>query len=368
MAEARSWLEIDLGAVVANAQALARRAAPARLCAVVKSNAYGHGLVHVARALAGSDLDGLRFGVFAAGEAFALREAGIEHPIFVVGPVADDDLAAAAQARLELAILDEGDVDRVAARRIGAHVKIDTGTNRFGVARAQAAGTLRRCAELGVGVVGLYSHLANAEDLDKEFTLAQLAALKKVAAEYPGTKAPALHIAASAAAMMWPETRLDMVRCGIALYGEWPSPEVRAAMAGDAPAFALRPALRWFAPIAQIRDVGKGDSVGYGCAFVPERDSRIAVLPLGYADGLPRAAGNGRMRVRIGEARAPIVGRVCMNACMLDVSDVRSSPARQTVAELDIEDLARAAGTINYEILARLPGHLERRYQGRIAT
>jgi alanine racemase len=362
MSERRSWLEIDLGAVVVNARALAARVAPARFCAVVKSNAYGHGLAPVAQALARAGLPGLRLGVFSADEALALREADIEAPVFVLGPVGDEELHGARRGRLELAILDEGEVERMAGLGIPVHVKVDTGTHRFGVSRERAAHVLKRCADLSIDVVGIYSHLANAEDLDRDFTLAQVAALKDVAAGSSGAKAPALHIAASAAAMMWPETRLDMVRCGIALYGAWPSREVHAMLAGDAPSFELRAALRWLAPIVQLRAVVKGESVGYGCAFHAERDSRIATLPLGYADGLPRAAGNGRMHVRLGDARAPIVGRICMNACMLDVTDVRPMPARGQAVELDVEELARAAGTINYEILARLPAHLERRY------
>jgi alanine racemase len=364
VSEAASWLEIDLATLVANARALAATAAPAALCAVVKSNAYGHGLVPVAAALTGSAIPGLRLAVFAAGEAFALRAAGIGLPILVLGPVADADLAQAAREGLELALLDERMVEPFARARVAAHLKVDTGTGRFGVPHDRAAGILNRCADLGVDVVGIYSHLASAEDIDTAFVTQQLERLQKVgrmnsAATFPHAK---LHIAASAAAMMWPQTRLDMVRCGIAIYGSWPSHEVEAVMAGLDPNLALRPALRWFASIAQVRDVRAGESVGYSRTFVAQRDGRIAVLPVGYADGLPRAAGGGRLRVRIGDARAPIAGRVAMNACMIDVSDVSPPPQAGDRVEFEIEALAKAASTINYEILARLPEHLERRY------
>jgi alanine racemase len=364
--EAHAWLEIDRATLVANAVALGRKAAPASLCAVIKSNAYGHGLIPVAHALAGSGIDGLRFAVFAASEAFALRQAGIEQPILVVGPVADADLAEVGLERLQLALFDESQCEAFARHHIAAHVKIESGTNRFGIPAPRADAALRRCRDLGVAVVGLYSHLANAEDIDKDFTMRQVEALRTVgrlnatAGYYPGAR---LHIAASAAAMMWPEARLDMVRCGIALYGAWPSNQVQAVLAGDDPSFELRPALRWFAPIAQVHDVAAGESVGYGRAFVAERASRIAIVPLGYADGLPRAAGLGRLRARTEAGNAPVVGRVCMNACMLDVTDLPPSVGVGERVEFDVDDVARAAGTINYEILVGLPAHLERRYR-----
>ncbi len=366
MVEAASWLEIDLPAISANARALAARARPASLCAVIKSNAYGHGLIRVGQALAGAGIAGLRLAVFSAREGLALRAAGITLPILVVGPVAEGDLVEAARARLELALLDADDVDAFARHTISAHVKIDTGIRRFGIAPKDAAAVLARCRERGVAIAGIYSHLANAEDLDKPFTLRQVEELRE-ASRVPELRSgtadePLLHIAASAAAMMWPETRLDMVRCGIALYGRWPSPQVEAVLAGDDASFALRPTLRWFAPIVQLRDVAAGDSVGYGRAFVAARDSRIAVLPLGYADGLPRAAASGGMHVRLPTGRAPIAGRICMNACMIDVTDIAPAPAQGERVEIEIEAAARAAGSINYEILAALPENLERRY------
>jgi len=380
MPKARAWLEIDLGAIIKNARALVQQAAPASLCAVVKSNGYGHGMGPVARALQEADIAGLRFGVFDLSEATLLRDAGISAPIIVLGPIEETEIDDAATLTLEVALLDDRLCEAFAGHRVAAHVKVDTGLNRFGIARQRAAAALQRCRELGVNIAGIYSHLANAEDLDKEFTLEQVERLRRVAVEFTRPSqaranltdakdpTPVLHIAASAAAMMWPQTRLDMVRCGIALYGAWPSPEVHAFMAGEAPSFELAPALRWFAPIVQVRDVRSGETVGYGRAFTARRDSRIAMLPLGYSDGFPRAAGMGKARVRVKSANshsihAPIVGRVCMNVCMLDVTELAPQPTVGDIVELDVDDIARAAGTINYEILAALPAHLERRYR-----
>ena len=368
----QSWLDVDLGAVARNAGRLAERVAPARLCAVVKSNAYGHGLERVARALAQSQIPELRFGVFACAEAATLRDAGIRQPIFVMGSADQGELDDAAFLDLEFALLDEADVDAFARRRIRAHVKVETGTRRFGMIPQTAARVVKQAADSGARVVGVYSHLANAEDLDEAFTQRQLDTLLGVVRDLrsrdASTFGPVLHhIAASAAAMMWPNTRLDMVRCGIALYGAWPSSEVRERMRREAPNFTLEPALRWFAPIVQLKDVAAGEPVGYGCAYSPDRDSKIAVLPLGYADGLPRAAGNGNFAIRVRGAggagfRAPIVGRICMNVCMADVTEAMPQSKRGDVVELDVEELAAAAATINYEILARLSPTLQRRY------
>ena len=356
----RAWLEVDLASVVANARTLAARVAPAALCAVVKSNAYGHGLVPVSRALAGSAISGLRFAVFTFGEALALAEAGLRQPILVLGPVEESERASVRTKRdlFEFALLDQDDVGRFSPGT-KVHVKIDSGVGRFGVRPDAAPAIVAACGDAGLRVVGMYSHLANAEDLDERFTLLQVGRLLSSTNEH----AFVVHIAASAAAIMYPQTRLDMVRCGIALYGRWPSQAVASSPASRG--VELAPALRWRAPIVQLRDVAAGDPVGYGCDFVPQRASRIAVLPLGYADGLPRAAGNGRMRVGVGGSSAPIVGRICMNACMVDFTDLadsRQAIGRGVIVDIDVDEAARAADTINYEILARLPEALERRY------
>jgi alanine racemase len=356
----RPWLEISTAALTANARAIGRLTAPAKLCAVVKSNAYGHGLAPSALAVSGAGVPGLGFGVFRASEGLALRAAGITESILVVGPVEDSELAEVVAADIEVGLVDDGDVASYGRARAVVHVKIETGTSRFGLAASQASAAASRLRELGAEVVGIYSHLADSEELDAAFAREQLARLLDASGAMGGR--PIRHIAASAAALMWPEFRLEMVRCGIAMYGAWPSPSVRDRMKEIAPTFALEPALRFFAPIVHSMDVASGESVGYGCEFRTSRPSRIAVLPVGYADGLPRAAGQGRFNVRLGTLRAPIVGRICMNACMIDITDCAPQPLRGDVAEFDIEELAAAAGTINYEILSRLSPELERRY------
>lgn len=354
--KARPWLEVDASSVVSNARALAARVAPASLCAVVKSNAYGHGLVPMSEALASAGIPGLRLGVFTPAEAFELRERAIKAELLVLGPQADEDLPRLANSGVACAFTDAGDVARYPHGSI-VHVKVDTGVGRFGMSPRAAAKAVESLAGDGVTIGGVYSHLANAEDLDERFTSAQVDRLLEV----PAPPGAVRHIAASAAAIMWPDTWLDMVRCGIALYGHWPSDAVRGTDA--ARGLTLVRALRWFAPVVQVRDVAAGTSVGYGCEFVADRPTSIAVLPLGYADGLPRSAGNGALRVRFGGASAPVAGRVCMNACMIDVTTVRPRVARGDVAEIDVDDVARASGSIAYEVLARLPESVERIYR-----
>ncbi|HET9341539.1 MAG TPA: alanine racemase [Candidatus Eremiobacteraceae bacterium] len=351
----RPWLEVSPNTLLANARALAARVAPSALCAVVKSNAYGHGLVPVGKALSEAGIGGLRLGVFTPAEAFELREAGVAAPLIVLGPQEDADIERLSGLAVELALTDDLDASRY-RKGAAVHVKIDTGVGRFGGTATGARNTIELCESAGVRIAGVYSHLANAEDLDERFTTSQLERLLAVRAPAGALR----HIAASAAAIMWPATRLDMVRCGIALYGYWPSEAVRTV--DSARGLTIEHALRWFAPVVQVRDVPEGTTVGYGCEFVAKRPSSIAVLPLGYADGLPRAAGNGALKVRFGNASAPIAGRICMNACMVDVTDVQPQVVRGDVAELDIDDVAQAAGTIAYEVLARLPESLDRVY------
>lgn len=361
VARCRPWLEIRPETVVANARAIAARVAPARLCAVVKSNAYGHGLVPVARALQAGGIPELRLAVFHAAEAVALRDAAVDSPLLVLGPVDDEEAAECARRGIELAVLAGEDPRRLGAVRRAAgdaalrvHVKVDTGLNRFGIERERMADALAACDEHGLQVAGVYSHLANAEELDERFVALQAERL----AAAPAPAGALRHLAASAAAILYPQSRFDMVRCGIALYGGWPSREVLGALDDDT--FDLQPALRWFAPVAQVRDVAAGEPVGYGCEYRPKHDARIAVLPIGYADGLPRAAGGGRTQVQLRGGWAPIVGRICMNAAMVDVTELEDEPVVGDSARLDVENIARAAGTINYEILARLPVELRR--------
>jgi alanine racemase len=362
-------LEIDLEAIRANAAAIARFVAPARFGAVVKANAYGHGIVRVARAL---DDRVARFCVYELAEAVALRDAGIKAPILVMGPVEPGDLDTAHACDAQITLWDADAYARrvasVARRRkkpFSVHVKIESGVTRLGLAPAEAAGAFEQYARTPeIAVDGAFSHLAAAEELDSDFTLVQLARYKEAIKTAPPLTQ---HIAASAAALLWPQTRLDLVRVGIALYGLWPSPETRARL-GDA--VPLRPALRWTSELVAVRDVEPETSIGYGRTYRTTATARIGVLPIGYAEGIPRAVSN-RGAVLVRGKRCPIVGRVCMNMTMIDVTGVTEAAPGMPVtligpdgdAVLRAEDWADWAQTIDYEIVTRLPRELPRSYQ-----
>jgi alanine racemase len=368
-------VSVDLGAIRANLGALRRLVAPARVAAVVKANAYGHGLVEVGCAI-GSAAD--RICVYELGEAVALRDAGVAARIHVLGPVAPADLDVAHAADVELTLWDRGayaaHLASVARRRgapLAVHVKIDTGVTRLGLSVAAAPAALRSyAAQPEYRIAGVFSHLAAAEELDSTFTRKQLGAFEDATAGFdPGVER---HVAASAAAMLWPQTRLDAIRAGIAIYGIWPSPATGAIMRERG--LTLVPALTWRTQIVLIHDVPAETSVGYGCTFRTTRPSRIAVLPIGYAEGLPRSASN-RGFVLVAGGRVPIVGRVCMNMAFVDVTDVPQATPGGSVTligtdggeTIDAQEAADWAGTIGYELVTRLPAHVPRTYPARTA-
>jgi alanine racemase len=286
-----------------------------------------------------------------------------------------------ARARdVEIALWDTGSYLRKVAessrrrnQRTPVHVKINTGTTRLGLEPRDAADAIEDYARFPeLQIEGLFSHLAAAEELDSPFTATQLDTFNRTAqaVEQPlqtrGIR-PLRHIAASAAAMLWPQTRLDMVRIGIALYGLWPSPQTRVAMNGAK--FDLRPALSMHSALAVVRTVEAGTPIGYGGSYHAPKRTRIGVVPLGYADGIPRALSN-RGAFVIGGVRVPVIGRVCMNMTLVDVGAVPAAKPGDPVsliggegdARVTADEWAQWSDTINYEIVTRLPAELRREY------
>ncbi|GAC1583783.1 MAG: alanine racemase [Candidatus Velthaea sp.] len=363
-------LTIDVGAIRANIAALKALVAPARVAAVIKANAYGHGAVDVARGIS-DEVD--RLCVYELAEAVVLREAGITARIHVLGPVPAGELDVAHAAGVELTLWDRGSyaaqVASIARRRhapFTIHAKIDTGVTRLGVAAAEAPHALARyAAQPEYRIAGVFSHLAAAEELDSTYTHEQLARFLAATDGFdPGVER---HIAASAAAMLWPETRLGSIRAGIAIYGIWPSAPTAEIMRERG--LALQPALSWRTRIVLVHDVPAGTSVGYGCTYQTRRASRIGVLPIGYAEGLPRAA-SGRALVLAGGMRVPLVGRVCMNMAFVDLTDVPQTECGSIVTligmdgseSIDANEAAAWSDTIGYELVTRLPARVPRRY------
>jgi alanine racemase len=369
-------LHIDLRALRDNAQRLKALVAPAGVGFAVKANAYGHGIDEAALAI---EPLASRLCVYSLDEAVALRDAGITKPILIMGPVPPQDLEKALVAKSAIALWDTKrylqHVATVARRRnarFPVHVKINSGLNRLGLSPRDAADAIEDYLRVSeVAIEGVFSHLASAEELDSPFTLTQLATFERAVAparEQLTAARPIYHIAASAAAMLWPQTRLDMVRIGIALYGLWPSPATREAM--EQSELRLQPALSYRTSLVAVRRIETGDPVGYGTSFHAPHGMRIGIVPVGYAEGIPRALSNrGAFAVR-GE-RCPIVGRVCMNMTMLDLTALPEAHAGDAVtligadgqATIAADDWAQWAETINYEIVTRLPSELHREYE-----
>jgi alanine racemase len=349
MREAR----IHLDALRSNVAAVRALVAPARVLAVVKAGGYGHGMVLAARAALEGGAD--QIGVADLTEALALRDAGIDAPIlaWLHGPEAD--FAAAIDAGIELGISSTAQLERAAGAVV--HLKIDTGLSRNGIAPADWPTATARAAELErLGVLrvrGVWSHLANAGDADTERQRVRFEEAVEIA-RAAGLAPEVRHLAASEAAIATPATRYDLVRIGIAMYGLPPAEGM------DVAALGLRPVMELVGAVAAVRRVPAGEGVSYGFVHRTDRETTLALVPLGYADGLPRAA-TGGVSVAIGGQRHPVVGRIAMDQVVVDVGDAPVEVGDEVVLWGDpatgvpsAEEWAAAAGTIGYEIVTRV--------------
>jgi alanine racemase len=366
--ERPTWLEVDLGAVAHNVRRLAARAGGAEVMVVLKADAYGHGAVQVAHTALRHGAT--RLGVACVPEARALREAGIRAPILVLGYTPAWQAREALSLGLTLAVFDRetarayATAARALDRTADVHVKVDTGMHRLGVAAAEAAGFVRALAGLdGLAVSGLFTHFACADDPSPDGTAAtdaQLAAFRAVVAdlEATGDRPPTVHAANSAGLLVRTDAAFDLVRPGIAVYGLPPGPGVAVD--------DLQPVLTWRSPVAQVHDLAAGEGVGYGHTWRAGRPSRVATVPVGYADGLRRAPATWR-HVLVRGARAPLAGRVSMDQISIDVTDIPGVRrgdevvliGRQDADEVPATLVAEWLGTSCYEvvseILARVP-------------
>ncbi len=359
---------IDLDAVRHNARHLAEAVAPARVMAVVKADAYGHGAVAVARAALDAGVDWL--GVADLDEAIALRGAGIDAPLlawlhdpgarFAPAISRDIDLGVSSVDQLEAIADAAAAVDLVA----NVHLKLDTGLSRNGFAPADWAAAVTRAAELEhdgrIRVRGLFSHLSNTSpDEDAAQLDAFLHGVE--AAEAAGLTAELRHLASTAAAIRFPEARLDMVRIGIGLYGVPPYSD--GTTAAD---MGLRPVMTLRGRIAAVRHVEPGTGASYGYTWRAERPTRLALVPLGYGDGVPRQA-SGRAEVAIDGTRYPVVGRVAMDQFIVDVGEADIAVGDEVVLFGDpatgapsADDWGDASDSIAYEIVTRIGARVPR--------
>ncbi len=367
MVDRRVWAEVDLRAITRNLKSIRAGMNPrVELCAVVKADGYGHGSLAVARAALAGGAD--RLAVAFVEEGIALRKAGFTCPIIVLGYTGAEEAPRAISYDLELCVvsLENAQSIGIEAARLGRvamlHLMLDTGMNRLGVDYAEAPECAERIAALpSLSLEGACSHFADADSPDQAFARLQLArfneALDLMAARgvYPRIR----HMANSAATLFLPEAHFDMVRVGIAMYGLRASSERPSSI-------RLVPALALKARITQLRSVPAGDSIGYGRSYTAGRAMRIAVLPIGYADGMDRALSN-RGRVCFQGRSAPIVGRVCMDQIMVDITDMPelAEGDEAVIAGRDgppIAEIAELLGTIDYEIACSIRSRVPRLY------
>ena len=367
MPDRAAWAEIDLRAVEHNIREIKKCIhGGAKLCAVVKADAYGHGAVAVAYRAVQLGADYLAVAVLS--EALELRRAGITTPILILGATQPEDAGLVVDADVTQAVfsLEAAQALSAAAVRLGrtarVHLKVDTGMHRIGVRPEEAGPLAAAIAALpGLFLEGMFSHFALSDARDKSYAREQLARFKQaiagVAAQ--GIEIPIKHLANSAAILEMPETHFDMVRAGVILYGLWPSDEVEHVI-------DLRPVMRVCARLVFVKDMHPGEKISYGCTYTVQRESRIATLPVGYADGYTRLYA-GKAVVELGGHRLPVVGRICMDQCMVDVTDVPDAVTGDTAVlfgspTLTADEVASWIGTINYEIVCMVSPRVPRIY------
>jgi alanine racemase len=359
----RAVARVDVGAIERNCARLADVAAPARLCAVVKADGYGHGAVPAARAARAGGAAWIA--VATAPEARELRAAGIEGPLLVMGALSPEELDVAIEARADVAAWREEFVAELERRQaeVGVHVKLDSGMGRLGTRDPDEATRVADAAARapGLRLTGAWTHFATADEPDRSFVHEQLAVFRPwaeaIAARHDGV---IVHAANSAATLAEPAARFDMVRCGVAIYGLDPFHRDPAEQ-------GLRPALELRSYVAEVKRCRPGESAGYGRRFVAERETWLGTIPIGYGDGVRRGLTN-NADVLVAGRRVPLVGTVSMDNITVDLGPCPEEPVpRGTEAVLigpDVraEEMAQRLGTINYEVTCGISPRVPRAY------
>ncbi|MFH1631557.1 MAG: alanine racemase [bacterium] len=369
----KSWVEINATALRSNIGALRSALNPgAQFCAVVKANAYGHGLEPIVRL---ASLEGIaHFAADSVDEAMAVRRLAPNATIFILGFSVPERFTDIITNRLIQTVYRAEQVNLIAQKAAEiqsqalVNIKIETGTNRQGIPENQIPDLIRAIKknERALTVVGVSSHLSDSENTDDQSIVRnQLDRFRSVvsALNASGINPKFAHIACSAAAMLQPDAHFNMARFGIAMYGLWPSESLRKKMRISGK-IDLKPVMSLQSVIAQVKDIAAGDFIGYSRGFRADRPMRIAVLPIGYYDGYRRAYEGAD--VLIHGQRCRNVGHICMNMTMVDVSAIAQVSAgdhatligRDGMNQISAEDLAGQAGTINYEVVTSIGAHL----------
>lgn len=361
-----TWVEVDLEAIRDNIRWF-REFSRVQVMAVVKANAYGHGMVQVAEVALQAGATWC--GVARVEEALALHAAGLGCPILLLGYTPPDQMEEVIRREISMTIWDAVQIKRasLAAKKAGTparlHLKVDSGMSRIGV-QPEAALDLARKMHKTPGVIfeGLFTHFARADEADAAATDAQEQRFREVLArlEKEGLRPPFVHAANSAAGLTRPSAHFDLIRVGIAMYGLHPSAECPLPV-------TFRPALSWKAVLSQVKVLPPGRGVSYGHIYTTRGRERVGTIPVGYADGFRRIPGN---RALVGGRRVAVIGRVCMDQVMVQLDEVPQARAgdevvligRQGEAHITAEEVAELWGTINYEVTCAICARVPRVY------
>lgn len=371
---ARGYVTVDLDAIVSNMHHMkANLAEQTKMMGVIKTDGYGHGAVPIARQLEKLDFV-FGYAVATPEEAQLLRRAGMKRPILILGytfPYCYEKLVEE-QIRPAVfrydALQQLGETAEKLGKSLPIHIKVDTGMNRIGI-RPDEAGLafVKKALETpGIVVEGIFTHFARADEADKTAANQQLDKFKNFCEEIReklGVRIPIQHCSNSAGIVEMKDANMDMVRAGITLYGLWPSDEVRQDIV------ELSPALSWYTHISYIKTVEPGNAVSYGGTFTVEKPMRIATIPVGYGDGYPRGL-SGKGYVLLNGKKAPILGRVCMDQFMVDVTEIPEAEEGELVTllgwdgeeHLSMETLGELSGRFNYELACDIGKRMPRVY------
>ncbi|MBR5219293.1 MAG: alanine racemase [Clostridia bacterium] len=360
----RAWAEINRDALRSNIEEI-KKNTKAELMLMVKADGYGHGAASVARI--GQKCGAGYLGVACANEAHSLREAGADLPMLIVGGVSPEDLTTAIKCNADLTVFSLGSAKQIndAAEYLGkkarVHIKIDTGMSRLGFCTDELSEAEKIAGFKNLQIVGAFTHFAKADEPDKSFTIQQYERfidftdkLKK-----EGIEIPMLHACNSAASLLYPEMHLDMIRPGIAIYGSYPSEYVK-----EASHIKLQRAMTIKAKLMQIHEISEGTAVSYGGMFVADKKMKIGTIAIGYGDGYSRAMSDKGIAVVNGQP-VKVIGRVCMDQCMVDLSDVDAHEGDEVIMlgdEFTAEDIAKLDDTICYETYCLIGKRLPRIY------
>jgi alanine racemase len=369
----RPEIVVDLGAIRHNVRTLRDLVAPAAMMAVVKADGYGHGIVESARAARQGGADWI--GVATVPEALALREAGDEGPLLcwltLPADVEDGSLARAIERGVDLTAYTVAELDQIVVAGEGPRIqlKVDTGLSRGGAALADWPVVVERAAEHErngrARIAGVWSHFACSDEPDHPANDAQQQRFEQALqrARDAGLRPEVTHLANSAAAILRASSRYDVVRVGLASYGLDPAPDVPHGT-------DLRAAMTVRAPLAMSKAIAAGEGVSYGHAWVAREDTTVGLVPVGYGDGVIRHGSN-VLEVAVDGVRRPVRGRVCMDQVVVDLRGELPEPGAEVVlfgpgdhGEPTAQEWAVACGTISYEIVTRMGGRLQRRYEG----